>query len=342
MTVKEIIVNNCTQNCENNWWPKYAYHYTDIENAIRIMELHRLFSRTRAVEKDLMQNDNANLNVITNTVDAVNYVRFYFRPLTPTQFRNEGFKHPDLQYHINNNANVPVPVFFLFDLCQMLESSKNIEFSEMGQAGRGSPRYTTIEDFSRFNFKMIYAKGRMENPKIEKKYRHAEILVPEQYDIDTCLTAIVCRSDSEKSTLYNLLRESSINTFEKYKDRITVMKSDEMFYKNGLAIDNCEYNGRDLVFSLMSTRAKTEYTLKENEQGKRLRKLDASVQIIWLLQDSSTIKQMADFQMDYENPTYYTIPDIEPPIEAKSISVKIWVEGKMMCYMIKYLLPAIM
>ena len=341
MTFKEIIEDNCDRNCKNQWWHRFAYHYTDIENALTIIERHMLFSRTLAIEEKVMVNDNANTNVIQNTGDAVNFVRLYFRPLTPTQYRNEGFKHPDLQYHQKNNANVPVPVFFVFDLCHMLESIEGIVFSEMGQAGYGSPRFSTIEEFSKLNFKMIYSNGKMSNPDLEKRYRHAEILIPEKLDIDSCLTNIVCRSESEKKTLLNLLRERSKDAYLKYKNKIAIIKHGDMFYKNGLAIEDCIFNGKDIFITLMGTRAKTEYAMKEKKDGEHLRKLKAQIQISWLLQDNTKIiAGKRDFDMDYESPTFYTIPNVDVPTGARSIFVKIWVENKLICYMTQHLSPA--
>ena len=114
MTFREIIANNCLENSPVDWWPKYAYHYTDISNAVSILRSGYIYSRIHATESGLMQNDNASRQVIdiTNRA-AVSSVRFYFRPLTPTQYHNEGYKHPQLRYNHDENANTPVPVFFL-------------------------------------------------------------------------------------------------------------------------------------------------------------------------------------------------------------------------------------
>ena len=68
-----------------------------------------------------MRNDNASRQVIDMTNSGVvSKVRFYFRPLTPTQHYNEGYKHPALRYDQDENANVPVPIFLLFDLEKLL------------------------------------------------------------------------------------------------------------------------------------------------------------------------------------------------------------------------------
>lgn len=44
------------------WWPKYVYHYTDIHNAVSILETGKVFSRNRA--REIMINENASLEVI--------------------------------------------------------------------------------------------------------------------------------------------------------------------------------------------------------------------------------------------------------------------------------------
>ena len=115
MTFYEIIQQNC-EKAPVGWWPRYAYHYTDVSNAVNILSTGYLYSRIKTQEANLMANDNASIQVINMTESATtSYVRFYFRPLTPTQYYNEGFKHSCIRYD-DENANVPVPVFLLFDL----------------------------------------------------------------------------------------------------------------------------------------------------------------------------------------------------------------------------------
>lgn len=103
-----------------------------------------------------MLNDNASRQVIDMTnISVLSNVRFYFRPLTPTQYFNEGYKHPALRYDNDSKANVPVPIFFLFDLAKLL-SFKGVKFSERRQAGRGADLCEGVEEFSKFDFKKIY------------------------------------------------------------------------------------------------------------------------------------------------------------------------------------------
>ena len=134
----EVIQDNCKNHCKVSWWPRFAFHYTDVTNAVSILSEGTLFSRTDAQRFHIMQNDNASRQVIDMTnSNVVSMVRFYFRPLTPTQYYNEGYKHPALRYDGDENANTPVPIFFLFDLASIL-SLPEVQFSETSQAGYGA------------------------------------------------------------------------------------------------------------------------------------------------------------------------------------------------------------
>lgn len=156
MDYSEIIRDNCAKHSPVSWWPRFAFHYTDVKNAVSILSSGYLYSRVNAARHGVMQNDNASRQVIDMTDNNVtSMVRFYFRPLTPTQYYNEGYKHPALRYDHDENANVPVPIFLLFDLEAVLKIP-GVQFSETSQAGHGSLRYSGEEAFSRLNFDYIY------------------------------------------------------------------------------------------------------------------------------------------------------------------------------------------
>lgn len=183
MSYKDIILKN-EEYAPARWWPHYAYHYTDISNAVSILESGMLYSRLRAEELHVMMNDNASRQVIDMTAQkTASYVRFYFRPLTPTQYHNEGFKHRDLRYDGDPNANVPVPIFFFFHLEQLL-SDPNTCFSEGSEAGGGVPVLKGEDAFANLDFEMIYRNGPYisqdsENRKREGSLRQSEILYPD-------------------------------------------------------------------------------------------------------------------------------------------------------------------
>ena len=213
----DIIRENCDKHSPVSWWPRFAFHYTDVTNAVSILSSGYLYSRADASHLRVVRNDNASRQVIDMTSSgAVSKVRFYFRPLTPTQYYNEGYKHPALRYDHDENANVPVPIFLLFDLDKLL-SLPGVQFSETSQAGYGARVYSGVEAFSKLNFDYIYDNS-YENFKSTKNYRHAEIVHPNSMAIESCLSNILCRNSLERTTLLNLLREENPLAFAKYQN----------------------------------------------------------------------------------------------------------------------------
>jgi len=92
------------------WWPYYIYHFTNIDNAVQILNNGFIYSRNNALNMGLMESDNASPQVIEQTNDQwADYVRLYFRPRTPTQFNNEGFR-PKEDRALDSKC--PVPIFF--------------------------------------------------------------------------------------------------------------------------------------------------------------------------------------------------------------------------------------
>lgn len=173
MTFAEIIRDNVDHHCPVKWWAKCAFHFTDILNAQSILESGYLYSRVSAEKQHVMANDNAGRQVIDLTAAAAkSKVRFYFRPLTPTQYYNEGFKHQKLQF---DEANVPVPVFFLFDLQKLLEM-KETAFSAISQARKESAVFCGADAFAKMPFDAMYQMGSMDDPAYEIGIRQAELL----------------------------------------------------------------------------------------------------------------------------------------------------------------------
>src|SRR5665213_3437916 len=75
-----------------NWWPTFLFHFTDIQNAVGILTDGKLLARS----KGAITTDIASKQVIDHTdSEWKDYVRFYLRPRTPTQYKNEGFRPED-------------------------------------------------------------------------------------------------------------------------------------------------------------------------------------------------------------------------------------------------------
>ncbi|MGN0242963.1 MAG: DarT ssDNA thymidine ADP-ribosyltransferase family protein [Lachnospiraceae bacterium] len=324
MSYEKIIENNCRHNSNINWWPKFAFHYTDVMNAIGILREGYLYSRYDASQKHLMSNDNASRQVIDMTYSgATSNVRFYFRPLTPTQYHNEGFKHPALRYCHDINANVPVPIFFLFDLNTLLQLP-GTRFSEQSLAGGGEVLLSGEDNFAHLNFEQIYKNGYMENPELEKKYRHAEIIYPDAFEIKNSLRYIVCRNDIERATLLNLLRKEDIKKFSKYKDIVVV--NNDCFENNGLYVNECRYYVDKVVIVYSKTANKNRYTNQYKENSDEKLELDAYAEFDWVHSSTLVERKSCSFSVDYENSESITFTNLVKPEGATALYMKVFFE----------------
>ena len=332
MTYADIIQDNCINHSPVRWWPKFAYHYTDVTNAVSILASGMLFSRSYVEHMGLMQNDNASRQVIDMTqTEARSCVRFYFRPLTPTQYYNEGFKHIQLRYDDDENANTPVPIFFLFDLAKLL-AIPGVQFSEQKQAGYGSALLEGEEAFSKMNFDYIYSNG-FKNIGEMKAYRHAEILHKNSLAIDTCLRYIVCRNNVERVTLLNLLKYQNLKAFHKYKDRIYIVKENAFEY-NGLYVTNCQYHDGVMSISFSDTYEKKYYTRTQKAKNSvhELRPIRIRVELDWLNSRGIIGHSANEVLRNYESTADLVYKKLPQYSSARTLRIQVYLENKLMCF----------
>lgn len=332
MKYAEIIKDNYEHHSAVPWWTKFAFHYTDVTNAVSILDSGFLYSRVDAEKLGLMHNDNASRQVIDMTkTETVANVRFYFRPLTPTQYYNEGFKHSSLRYDNDKNANVPVPVFLLFDLEKLLQMPET-KFSELPQSGYGAELYNSEDEFQRFRFDDIYSDGYAENFNEIKRYRHAEILYPNAFNIDTCINTILCRNAIEQITLLNLLREKNSKAFYKYKPIIKVCKR-KMFENNGLYVTDCQYHDKTLTISFSEVLARQDYIrrLMKRNNIDTLAPISARLELDWLNAKRVCYHNATEFTLNYDNTSAITFRNLPKISGAKLLRVQVYLEGCLMC-----------
>lgn len=334
MTYSDIIRDNVANHSPIPWWPRFAYHNTDITNAVSILDSGKLYSRIDAEEFGIMENDNASRKVINMTqTEATSCVRFYFRPLTPTQYYNEGYKHPKLRYHADENANMPVPVFFVFDLEKLL-SLPGVKFSEKKRSGYGgAPLKSGIEEFSELDFDKIYDNS-FDNFSITKDYRHAEIQHPTAMEIDNCLTKILCRNNIEKVSLMTLLSERNRLSFEKYKNIIAICKED-MFENNGLFIKDCRYYNETLVITFSDTFAKRKYIermKKNNQVNIPLEPVSLRIELDWYNSRTHIHHILAEGNMKYDGKPTVVLEQLPTFPNATHLKMQIYIDDKLMCY----------
>ena len=286
------------------WWNKFLFHFTDISNAVSILNSNKLYSRNKALQLGLMHNDNADDDVIDNTgLNTKEYVRFYFGALTPTQYHNEGFK-PKKKIH--NNAHCPVPVFLLFDFVKLL-GREDSHFSTGNMAAQGVEVFNDIKDLDKLEFDYIYHRGSTyhePNPNHITYCRHAEVLIPNELNIDDCLKYVVVRSEAEKQTL---LCGLDVMTKEKFKDKIRVKKNG-LFYADRFYIENIMHE-RDIFRIIFSkpTADKFDFTFKVTDRHSGL----------------SYIKDIPQISLESKGAIF----KIKPEFVSSNLSLQIAIDG---------------
>lgn len=200
------------------WWPRFAYHFTDVQNAWRILNSGVLLSRAEAIAAGQMVNDNADPRVIGQTdPDHLRFVRLFFRPRTPTQYHVEGIKRRGRR----GTGHCPMPVFFLFDLVDLI-CRDDVCFSRGTMASVRHGYSDRREYFRSIPFADVYhdeGLGIIETVRKRDiiQARQAEVLVPRRLPLGSELKAICCRSQAERVTLLNgLSREAR----QKWRKRI--------------------------------------------------------------------------------------------------------------------------
>ncbi len=269
MDYKEILEKQKAYLADSiKWWPNFLYHFTDVHNASHILYDGFIWSRQQAEDKQVMKNDNASHAVIASTnQDNKCYGRLYFRPLTPTQYHNEGYKPQEVRDSIIN-ANCPVPVF----LCLSANATLNLPgtyFAEKGLSGYRHNIRSGIEEFEKLNFKKIYHDGwySSENSDI-KDYRHSEVVHENGFPIEPLLKGVLCRSEAERETLLFLLGQYSMRLYNTYKNKIIYNPKLRCFYNNGIYVKRVSVldDKLKIEFNDPESRKKTQGAININVQ----------------------------------------------------------------------------
>lgn len=226
------------------WWPDFLFHVTDIKNVVSILNSGFMFSRSQLELRSREWEDAASQKVINQTDSRLtDYVRFYFRPLTPTAYRNEGFKPAPQLYH---NAHCPVPIYLLFDL-KLIMSLQETRFSAGSLARQDYTLYRNAEDLPHLSFKDIYHNlpfSRNEKSHIVNA-RQAEVIFPERLSLYS-LKFICCRSQAEYDTLRNLL--SPVN-WNKWKSKVRFRNHHLLFNRRWLHVRDATLTRNHIVFN---------------------------------------------------------------------------------------------
>jgi ssDNA thymidine ADP-ribosyltransferase, DarT len=214
-------------------WTKYVFHHTDIHNALAILRSGKLLCRSELERTGQMPVDNASRAIISSThSDVKDFVRLYFRPRTPTQYRNEGLRPKNKQWV---ESHCPVPIFFLFDSKSILTRS-DCFYSEGNLATVGIQGLrSSAKDLASFDFKKIYHDSPHNDNNITF-HKNAEVVIRNELNLSS-LKLIVCRTPAEKDTLLNLL---PANIFRQWAPRIIIDTKANFFFRKWTFVQKVE------------------------------------------------------------------------------------------------------
>ena len=214
------------------WWPDYLFHCTDVRNVASILRSGEMLSRKKVLESRQPHVDIASSEIIAQTDEFWHdYVRLYFRPRTPTQFQNEGFRPPENRPY---GVQCPVPVYLLLDAIDVL-SGTGVLFTD-GNVAAGPTPTDDIGFFKSIPFETVYHDGAFgrDNRGTIVYHRNAEVLVPERLSTNA-IRGILCRSQAEYETLLDLL---SPGVLHQWVDRIRVRPG--LFFRRWCFLEQVE------------------------------------------------------------------------------------------------------
>ena len=189
------------------WWPDFLFRFDNLVSAAKILNSGKLLARSKAIESGVMTSDSASPGVIGSTPDRwLGYARLYFRPRTPTQFRNEGFRPKD---SLSLGAHCPIPIVMLFKSLEILTRSDAI-FSDGNLASSIVKTGNDIKFLKSIPFEDVYHDTACDEE--EKRsiifHRHAEVAIHNELDLSS-LSYIFCRTQAELETLLSHLDPSA-------------------------------------------------------------------------------------------------------------------------------------
>lgn len=225
-------------NEQNSQWKGKIYHFSHIDNAVKIIRERKIKSRKIANQIS----DSAG-NVVYSRVDAHPYARFYFRPHTQTQFYNEylgvdidmgydkdGERHSwyDKEYRLLDFPKCPKPIYFEFPLQEILFGMFEKCYISTGNMQRNRTRFGKIEKLIHlFNFEDLFINPGMDSDEWRefREFAQQEFMIENELDFSKLNFKIICANEDDKKLLIQLLGVNSIEII----NNIVV---DSSYYRN--------------------------------------------------------------------------------------------------------------
>lgn len=242
-------------------WPSRLFRHEAVENAALILRSGQLLSRVDS--EGLRALDIAPAEIIQRRLAAHQYVRLYFRPKSPTQYRIEGVRK---RQEIYQGRHAPVLVIFIFKAMDIL-GEPDVRFSNGNMQSPSTREGSTDRDFQAIPFGFVYHDGaydRSTDASQEiRRCRCAEVLVPSPMALEGRLQAVLCRSPAERATLLHMLGDHAAA----WSDRVRTFSEPGLFENTYAYVDGIDGTDKGVFFTLHPRRdgaeIKTEVWLQD-------------------------------------------------------------------------------
>jgi hypothetical protein len=222
-------------------WPSRLFHHSPLENAVRIL-LEGVI-RSRRDPGNALPRNIAGRGVIDIRDDAHNFVRFYFRPKTPTQFHIEGIRKPEECEEFGFQA--PILIMLIFGAREIL-TKEGTMFSAENMQRRNTVPGENFEFFSSIPFDKVYHEGFQNWDHAVTAHRCAEVLARSPIELHPYLQWIYCRSEAERQTLIYKLGPAA----EMWRQRIRVSDDIRVFNRMFTYVENVQLSAEGVIFEL--------------------------------------------------------------------------------------------
>ena len=268
----------------------YVYHFTHMFNAIEVIRTRKILSRNRANELGLLKYDAAG-SVVHRSSKAHHYARFYYRTGTQTQFYNECLgKQRNTKYYQSALGNglpmCPMPVFFKFDLQEVLSKRANLcSYSTGNLQTNWANVYKVIDDPHNIDAVHLYSHNNYD--KVVRDKKQQEFLVKNEFDFsDINDYQIICYDREEMEILRSIFQDDPIceHIFSIYEaEDVFEHENPQLLFNmgNGELSINTRYNG-DYIFQIESnniTKVKVHNTKDIKAEKKNIIQLYDAVSV---------------------------------------------------------------
>ncbi len=293
---------------ERRVWPQFVFHYTDIRNAIKVLNSGCLYSRKYLEDTGQLVVSSGSPMVLAGTDTTIkDCVRLYFRPKTPTQYHTEGVRSKStLSASMFPDAHCPVPIFFLFNALEILTRSDSW-FSNGNLGTNRAKIFSTAAELEGLPWQQIYHTGWIDYSQSGGHsiifHRHAEVIVPRKMDLNA-LRYIYCRSEAERETLLHLLPPHLAN---RYQGKIVATTRSTLFERKHTFIEKAR---------LYSTSADFHFSPETKSPG------PFSLQVNFRVASRQRHLKVDDFTLEKSY-----IFRVKFPISASNYTVQVFLDG---------------